>query len=273
MFDSGDSEFAGRTAIVTGAAHGIGAAVAERLARSGAGLVACDVDGDGLDEQADRLRGHGGPMVTVVGDVADPVTATRAAAVAEREFAGAQVLVNAAGIQRYGTVETTDEAVWDEVQSVNVKSVFLFAKHAIPLLRAAGGGAIVNVSSVQAFRTQTGVAAYTASKGAINALTRAIAVDHAHERIRCNVVCPGSVDTPMLRWAAGLFADGGDVSDVLSRWGGAHPLGRAATPEEVAEACAFLAGHRSSFVTGTEICVDGGLTAASGVALPDDTGR
>ena len=263
-------EFAGRTAVVTGAAKGIGAAVATRLATAGATVVACDVDGDALREHADRLRAGGARVAEVVGDVSHTATAELAARCAEREFGGAQILVNAAGIQRYGTVETTDESVWNEVLSVNVTSIFLFAKHLVPLMRAAGGGSIVNVSSVQAFVTQTDVVAYAASKGAINALTRAIAVDHAHEQIRCNVVCPGSVDTPMLRATAERFAGDRDVADLLADWGRSHPLGRIASPEEVAELCAFLASPRSSFVTGSEMRVDGGLTAAAGVVLPEE---
>jgi NAD(P)-dependent dehydrogenase (short-subunit alcohol dehydrogenase family) len=263
------SEFAGRTAVVTGAAKGIGAAVATRLAGAGAAVVVCDVDGDGLRAHAARLRVDGARIAEVVGDVGDAATAERAARCAEDGFGGAHVLVNAAGIQRYGTVETTDESVWNEVLAVNVTSIFLFAKHLVPLLRAAGGGSIVNVSSVQAFVTQTDVVAYAASKGAINALTRAIAVDHAHEQIRCNTVCPGSVDTPMLRASAERFAGDRDPADLLGDWGRSHPLGRMAQPEEVAEVCAFLAGPRSSFVTGSEVRVDGGLTAAAGVVLPD----
>ncbi|HYH29937.1 MAG TPA: glucose 1-dehydrogenase [Pseudonocardia sp.] len=263
------SEFAGRTAVVTGAAKGIGGAVAARLAEAGADVVACDVDADALAEHAARLRDGGARVAEVVGDVRSAATAEEAAQRAEREFGGAHVLVNAAGIQRYGTVESTDEALWNEVLAVNVTSVFLFAKHLVPLMRAAGGGSIVNVSSVQAFVSQSDVVAYTASKGAINALTRAIAVDHAHEQIRCNAVCPGSVDTPMLRTSAARFAGDRDAAELLAEWGRSHPLGRSARPEEVAEVCAFLAGPRSSFMTGSEVRVDGGLTAVAGVALPE----
>ena len=118
---------------------------------------------------------------------------------------GIDILVNAAGIQRYGTVDETDEATWDEVMDVNVKSMYLTSRRVIPQMRRRGGGSIINVSSVQAYVSQKGAAVYVASKGAINALTRAMAVDHAHENIRVNAVCPGSIDTPMLRWAADLF--------------------------------------------------------------------
>jgi NAD(P)-dependent dehydrogenase (short-subunit alcohol dehydrogenase family) len=120
-------------------------------------------------------------------------------------YGGVDVLVNAAGVQRYGTVVDTEEEVWDEVLDVNLKGIYLASKYAIPQMRERGGGAIVNLSSVQAFASQKGVAAYTASKGGINALTRAMALDHAEENIRVNAVCPASVDTPMLRWAANLF--------------------------------------------------------------------
>src|SRR5215212_11017674 len=128
------------------------------------------------------------------------------------------VLVNSAGVQRYGTVAETEEDVWGEVLDVNLKGIYLAARHAIPEMRGRGGGVIVNVSSMQAIASQTGVAAYTASKGGINALTLAMALDHAEENIRVNAVCPGSVDTPMLRWAADLFK-GGTPSRLRSRTG------------------------------------------------------
>jgi NAD(P)-dependent dehydrogenase (short-subunit alcohol dehydrogenase family) len=136
-------------------------------------------------------------------------------------------------------------------------------------MRERGGGAIVNLSSVQAFASQKGVAAYTASKGGINALTRAMALDHAEENIRVNAVCPGSVDTPMLRWAADLFKGEKTTEETVEGFGRMHPLGRVARPEEVAEVISFLASPKASFVTGGEYKVDGGLLAALGVALPE----
>jgi NAD(P)-dependent dehydrogenase (short-subunit alcohol dehydrogenase family) len=152
---------------------------------------------------------------------------------------------------------------------VNLKGIYLASKHAIPQMRERGGGAIVNLSSVQAFASQKGVAAYTASKGGINALTRAMALDHAEENIRVNAVCPASVDTPMLRWSADLFKGEKSVEETVAEWGKMHPVGRVARAEEVAEVIAFLASPRSSFVTGGEYKVDGGMLASLGVALPE----
>jgi NAD(P)-dependent dehydrogenase (short-subunit alcohol dehydrogenase family) len=179
------------------------------------------------------------------------------------------VLVNSAGIQRYGTAETTPVEVWDAVLNVNVRSMFLAVKHAVPLMRASGGGAIINVASVQATATQRDVVAYTASKGAIVAMTRAMAVDHAADGIRVNSVSPGSVDTPMLRRSA-RDASPEDPDAVIAHWGSAHPLGRVGQPAEIADAILFLASPLSAFVTGAELRVDGGLLAAVAVPAPTD---
>jgi NAD(P)-dependent dehydrogenase (short-subunit alcohol dehydrogenase family) len=235
------SDFEGKAALVTGAAGGIGRATAERLERGGADVIRVDLD------QA---------------DVSDAEQVARLFEGIER----LDVLITCAGIQRYGTVEETSEALWDEVMNVNLKSAFLCSKAAIPLLRAAGGGAIVIVSSTQAHAAQPGAAAYVTSKGALNALTRAMAVDHAAEGIRVNAVCPASVDTPMLRWAADHLANGRAASELLAEWGSVHPLGRVGAAEEVAELIAFLASSRASFMTGGDYRVDGGLLAQLGVS-------
>ncbi|MEO3824895.1 SDR family oxidoreductase [Actinomadura sp. B10D3] len=261
------TEFEGKVAVVTGGSLGIGRAVVERLARDGAAVVFC---GLAEVERAEReLRAEGLEVAGTVADVTDAAAMDGLVADAVARYGGLDVLVTCAGVQRYGTVEETSEELWDEVLGVNVKGVFLACRAAVPELRRRGGGTIVTMSSVQAFVSQDRVAAYSASKAAINALTRAMALDHAADGIRANVVCPGSVDTPMLRWAADLFRGEKGQDAQVEEWGRAHPLGRVATADEVAEVVAFLAGPRSSFVTGAEHRVDGGLLARNPAALPE----
>ncbi|MEU6723381.1 SDR family oxidoreductase [Nonomuraea wenchangensis] len=255
------SEFGGKVALVTGGSTGIGRAVVDRLAAGGASVVFCGVD---QDAELDGER--------VVGRIADVRRAGQMRDLVElavSRFGGLDVVVTCAGVQRYGTVEDTPEEVWDEVLDVNLKGVYLTCKAAVPRLRERGGGSIVLMSSVQAFSSQAQVAAYTASKAAINGLTRAMALDHAGDGIRVNVVCPGSVDTPMLRWAADLWRGELSQEEQVRQWGRAHPLGRVGRAEEVAELVAFLAGPRSSFITGAEHRVDGGLLAQNPAALPE----
>ncbi|WP_049556588.1 SDR family NAD(P)-dependent oxidoreductase [Nonomuraea sp. SBT364] len=255
------SEFDGKVALVTGGSTGIGRAVVDRLADGGASVVFC-----GADKEAAFESEHVTGVVADVrraGDMRDLVD------LAVARHGGLDVVVTCAGVQRYGTVVDTPEEVWDEVMDVNLKGVFLTCKAAVPRLKARGGGSIVVMSSVQAFASQAQVAAYTASKSALNGLTRAMALDHAADGIRVNVVCPGSVDTPMLRWAADLWRGGRSQEEQVAEWGRSHPLGRVARAEEVAELVAFLAGPRSSFITGAEHRVDGGLLARNPAALPE----
>jgi NAD(P)-dependent dehydrogenase (short-subunit alcohol dehydrogenase family) len=261
-------DLAGKVAIVAGGSSGIGRASALRLCRDGAAVLVCSNDRSSLDAIREEARRDDLDLLAVHGDVRSSADVATVVGVAVEQRGGVDVLVNAAGVQRYGTVVETDESLWDEVLAVNLKGMYLTARHAIPLMRKRGGGSIVNVSSVQAIAMQRSVAAYAASKGGVNALTRSMAVDHAQENIRVNCVCPASVDTPMLRRSAQLFAGERTAEDMVAEWGSMHPIGRVARPEEIAEVVAFLAGPRSAFVTGAEIVVDGGMLAALGVRLP-----
>lgn len=254
------TEFEGKVALVTGGFDGIGRAVVDRLAGAGCAVVSCDVK-----EQRDLPK----RVLAATVDVRDAAQMAGAVATAVAEFGGLDAVVTCAGVQRYGTVEDTPEETWDEVLDINLKGVYLTCKAAVPAMRARGGGSIVVISSVQAFASQTQVAAYAASKAALNGLTRSMALDHAADGIRANVVCPGSVDTPMLRWAADKWRGSRSQDEMVAEWGRSHPLGRVARPEEVAELVAFLAGPRSSFITGAEHRVDGGLLAQVPVVLPD----
>jgi NAD(P)-dependent dehydrogenase (short-subunit alcohol dehydrogenase family) len=265
------AEFSGKVVVVAGGARGIGRAAARKLALEDASVVICSDREDQVNEAVAELCEREGLEVSGTrADVTSSADMKRLMDFATETYGGVDVLVYSAGIQRYGTVVETEVEVWDEVLDVNLKGIYLASRYAIPEMRKRGGGAIVNLSSVQAFASQTGVAAYTASKGGINALTRAMALDHAEENIRVNAVCPASVDTPMLRWAADLFrGEDKSVEETVAEWGRMHPVGRVAKPEEVAEVIAFLASDRASFVTGGDYKVDGGMLAALGVTLPE----
>ncbi len=254
-------EFAGKVAVVTGVAQGIGAATARAFAREGARVAVVDRDTAAGRARADELAGEDGRAIFVGADVASTDDARRIAREAVAAFGGVDALVNNAGIQTYGTVEEMAEEEWDRTLAVNLKGVFLVSKWIVPEIRRRGGGAIVNVASVQGLATQPAVAAYAASKGGVLALTRSMALDYAREKIRVNAVCPGSVDTPMLRASADLFG-GEDPEGALRDWGALHAMGRIARPEEVAEMILFLAGPRASFCTGGAYLVDGGMLAS-----------
>ena len=257
-----DAEFAGRVALVTGAAKGIGEAVARLLADRGAQVALVDIDSEAAEAVGSEIESQGGDAVALSADLAHDGEAADAVARTVKHFGRLDIVSNNAGIQRYGTVDTTDEATWDEVMNVNLKSVYSVCRHAAPHLKQSRG-AIVNMASVQSFATQQSVAAYATSKHALIGLTRSMALDFAGSGVRANAVAPGTVDTPMLKWAVELDPDPAALMRELAAM---HPLGRIARPSEIAEAVAFLASERASFVTGTTLVVDGGLLLPLGGA-------
>lgn len=242
----------GKHAMVTGAASGIGAAIADRFAAEGASVVAADVDEASLTTRVEPL----GESVTAVGaDVTDEAAVIALLEAAERR-APVDVVVNVAGIGSTTSAPDTPLEVWERVFAVNVRGTFLCCKHAIPPMAARRRGAIVNIASVAGLVGVRNRAAYCASKGAVVALTRALAVDHVHQGIRVNCICPGTVDSP---WVRKLVEDAGESLDGLRA---RQPMGRLGTPEEIAEAAVYLAQDASAFVTGSALVVDGGWTAA-----------
>lgn len=258
------NDFTGKVALVTGTS-GIGRASARRLAQGGAKVMGLGIDPK-VNAEFDALaKAEGMEMKSLECDVSDDAQVAAAVAQCIALHGRLDIIVNAAAVHPYGTVLTIDPAIWDRCLAVNVSSIYLTARHGIPQMTS--GGAIVNISSVQGFNCQQNVAVYVATKGAIHALTRAMALDHAAQRVRVNSVSPGSVRTPLLALAARTYGgEGVNEEQAFARFGAAHPIGRIGEPEEVAELVAYLSSDRSAFVTGSDFRIDGGLTAAIGVS-------
>lgn len=266
------AEHAGRVALVTGGSRGIGRGACLELARQGSAVVVHGLELADADLVVDEIVAEGGRAVAVAGPIDDPSTAEAAVDRAMQEFGALDTLVTSAGIQRYGDVVSTRAEQWQEVMDVNLTGTYLACHFAMPHLRRSPAGSVVVVASVQATATQAQVVAYTASKGGLLSLVRAMAVDEAPHGVRVNSVSPGSVDTPMLRAAAADFSDGTNagIDATVASWGTAHALGRVAQPEEIGHVISFLAGPLASFVTGTDVRVDGGLLARLAAPLPSN---
>jgi 2-keto-3-deoxy-L-fuconate dehydrogenase len=244
--------FSGQVAVVTGAGSGIGRATALLLAERGAQVLAADYDGDGAEETA-RLAGGG--VVSHVVDVRHEASVVAMFERGDSEWGRLDIVANIAGIGSTDPAPTTTVEVWDNVFAVNARGVFLGCKHGIPRLIRGGGGAVVNMASVAGVVGLRNRAAYCASKGAVIALTRALAVDHVGDGVRVNCICPGTVDSP---WVRRLVEDVGESIDQLTA---RQPMGRLGTPEEIAGSIAYLASDDAAFMTGSALVIDGGLSA------------
>jgi NAD(P)-dependent dehydrogenase (short-subunit alcohol dehydrogenase family) len=255
---------------VTGGALGIGRGIVEGFAAAGAAVAIADVNAEAAGALASELEPAGHRVIPTVGDVATANDAERMVAETIAAFGRLDVLVNNAGIlpaDWYFRVEDTPEDVWDRILDVNLKGIYLMSKAAIPQIRQAGGGAIVNIASVQGLQSAPRVPSYAASKGGVLSLTRQMALDYARENIRVVAVCPGTIDTDMSR--AGTRYAGGDIEEAVRQMGARHPLGRIGQPRDIANAVLFLASDRASFITGEYLNVDGGLMALGAWAEPE----
>jgi NAD(P)-dependent dehydrogenase (short-subunit alcohol dehydrogenase family) len=248
----------GETALITGGGTGLGRAIALAFAREGANVSVAGRRLEPLEEVVREIEQGGGKALAIGCDVSNAQEAARAVAETTARFGRLTILVNNAGTLHVSTIETIPEEEWDRVMTVNVKGPFLMSRAALPELRKAGGGSIVNIGSILGLIGAKERAAYCASKGGVTMLTKAMALDHAHENIRVNCICPAIVETDLVR---GLF-DRAPDGDALRRARAALiPLGRMGKPEDVAEMAVFLASRESSWMSGAAIPLDGGLSA------------
>jgi NAD(P)-dependent dehydrogenase (short-subunit alcohol dehydrogenase family) len=248
-----------KVAVVTGGGSGIGRAAARRFAREGAHVVIADRDGVAADAAATEIRHEGGSAIGVAADAAAEEDVARLVEVARQEFGAPSVLLNNAAIASFGTLVDSPADELDRVLGVNVRSAWVCARAVIPPMRAAGGGAIVNMASITGIVGAPGMAAYSTSKGAIITLTRTLALEVAEHGIRVNCICPASIDTPMLQASFDRLPDPGAARERNVK---RHPLGRLGTPDDVACLALFLASDEASFITGGTYVIDGGALLA-----------
>ena len=255
-------QFDNKIVVITGGAFGIGKGTAIEFAREGAKVCIADIDNSAGLNVISEIKNSGSAGIFVEADVSKSDQCKHVIDETVKSFGAIDILFNNVGIQpphSYLNVEDTPEEMWDQILDVNLKSYFLMSKYAIPEIRKRAGGVIINTASVQGIQSQPLVPAYAATKGAILSLTRQMSLDYAHENIRVLAVCPGAIDTKMMREVAKTESD--DTDAVIEKYGLTHPLGRIGLPEDIANVVLFLSSDKANFMTGEYVCIDGGYNA------------
>ncbi len=248
----------GKVALITGGGTGIGRACAELFAQEGARVALLGRRKDVLDAAAKSIEPRGDRILTICCDVSDGASVDAAIAATTAQFGELNIIVNNAGIVVVGTAEQTSNADWNRILAINLTGTFLVSRAALPELRKAQGGSIINIASVLGLFARRQRAAYTASKGGVIGLTKAMALDHAHENIRVNCICPALVETELARES---LSKAPDAQGERARRTAEIPIGRLGRPEDVAQLALYLASEESSWMTGVALPLDGGLTA------------
>jgi meso-butanediol dehydrogenase/(S,S)-butanediol dehydrogenase/diacetyl reductase len=247
----------GKVAIITGAGAGIGRASALLFAREGARVACIDRDSKSLGSLVEELTDQGLSAAAAVADVSSSADVAHVIQDTLRQFSHIDILFNVAGIVPHGKIHQTDEAEWDRAMEVNAKSVYLFCHAVVPQMLEQKSGVILNTASATVLRNVPDRACYSASKAAVLALSRSMALDYVRDNIRVNCLCPGTIDTPSLHGRLSAFADPGEARrNFIAR----QPMGRFGAAEEVAEAALYLVSDKASFVTGAAFSIDGGFT-------------